>query len=373
MTEPRILRIPFLGANDDACVLREWRATHGERATRGQVICILETTKTVLEVNVDEDCFLYHLVAEGDRIPEGGALGLTSGTELRNYREIASTLDSEKVRLDKGSATRKVTAKAKMLLSRHGLSLDSFLREFGNRGRLGEAQAREFIAQSSPQIGAKVAFETFPQRVGIIGGAGGGGALLIVDALLGSRRQVPVCIFDRDPAFFGKTVCGVPVVGGVDKLPERIQRNEVDAVVLAHNRDLKDRDDTYHELSRQGVRVCNVVAPEVELRHGVTMGTGNVILGRTWIGACTKMGDNNFISAGVHIEHENYIGDSVGFGPGVFTSGRVSIGNRVRLGTGIFVEPGVSVGDDAVIASGITLRTSVQDGTTVRSKDRVRI
>ena len=83
-------------------------------------------------------------------------------------------------------------------------------------------------------------------------------------------------------------------------------------------------------------------------------------------GACTEIGDNNFVSSNVCLEHGNHMGSHCAFGPGVATSGNVCIGDGVRFGTGIFIEPDVNIGDNVVVASGSVLRNNVPNDSIVR-------
>ena len=102
-----------------------------------------------------------------------------------------------------------------------------------------------------------------------------------------------------------------------------------------------------------------MIDPSVDMRSSVTLGVGNVILGHAYIGPCSSIGDNNFISAHVSLEHGNVLTSHCAFGPAVYTSGNVTIGSNVRFGTGIFVEPNVSIGSRAIIGSGQTIVADV--------------
>ena len=151
-------------------------------------------------------------------------------------------------------------------------------------------------------------------------------------------------------------------------VPNDLERGVVNGVVIAFNRNLSERHRVFLELVEKDIPFVNIIDPTVDMRTGVQIGTGNVVLGNVYIGACTKIRDNNFISANVVLEHGNSMGSSCAFGPGVFTSGNVKIGDLVRFGTGIFIEPGLTIGSECVVGSGQTIVTSIKDNTVLTSR-----
>jgi acetyltransferase-like isoleucine patch superfamily enzyme len=80
------------------------------------------------------------------------------------------------------------------------------------------------------------------------------------------------------------------------------------------------------------------------------------------------VGDNNFLSAFVNVEHHNVLGSHCTFGPGVMTSSRVIIGDRCRFGTGVFIEPGVKIGPESIIASGSIITSEVPARSIVKAR-----
>ncbi len=160
-------------------------------------------------------------------------------------------------------------------------------------------------------------------------------------------------------------------MGSFDELDNWFERSEFDSVVIAFNRDLGARQRVFETLNARGVPFANVIDSTVNIRSNVEIGTGNVILGSAYIGACTLVGDNNFLSSNVCLEHGNVLGSHCAFGPGVVTSGNVKIGNGIRFGTGIFIEPRVSIGDGAVVASGSVITKDVPPDTIVKHRENV--
>lgn len=357
---------PFLGANDTEATFLEWEVDSGARVVSGTVVASVETTKSVIDVTVDQGGYLYHLVGAGDCVTPGQALALVADDPVE---DVEATLKALRAETGQNDAQVRVTKKAEIVMRREGIEADAVRRQLGDDvATIDEAAVRDYIARARVNQ-RRYGMEDI-QRVAIIGGAGGGGALIIIDSLMRSPDQRPVCIFDQNETLHGRAVMGVPVVGSLDLLGRMLEEGRIDAVVIAFNRDLRERAALFEKLSADGVPFCNVIDHAADIRSMVEIGTGNVILGHVYVGACSRIGDNNFISANVRLEHGNVLGDTNAFGPGVFTSGNVTIGNGVRFATGIFVEPEVTVNDGAVIASGSVLTVDVPAGSVVKGSRR---
>nr|WP_319385259.1 biotin/lipoyl-containing protein [uncultured Roseibium sp.] len=351
--------VPFLGVNDTEAQLQDWLVNPGDRVSPGDDLCILETTKATIEVSAEAEGFVFPLAQEGDTLKVDQVIGFCSEDPHFDLEGHLAAL------AEASSSIAAPTKKAELLIARNGLDLES-VQKFAGDNRVTEQAVLDFMAKDVGDK-ARLGFDT-GTRVGIIGGVSGGGALIVADALARISSLHAAAIYDRDERFHGKTVLGLPVAGNLDMFLSDVSDGKVDAAVLAFNSNLEERDRVFNSLVEQGVRFVNVIDPSADIRSGVELGVGNVILGHVYIGAGSRLKDNNFVSANVALEHGNVLGSSCAFGPGVFTSGNVSIGDRVRFGTGIFVEPGLSIGDDSVIGSGRTIVTGIKANTRLTSQ-----
>ncbi|RTR01108.1 dihydrolipoamide acetyltransferase family protein [Halomonas nitroreducens] len=75
-------RMPALGADMESGTLAEWHIQPGERVERGQVVCVVETQKGAIEVEIWQSGTVERLVAEpGDRVPVGEVLAVLRGED----------------------------------------------------------------------------------------------------------------------------------------------------------------------------------------------------------------------------------------------------------------------------------------------------
>lgn len=356
----RIITAPHLGANDTEARLVAWLEKPGSKVKRGAPVCELETTKATIEVESPANGFLHVLVEAGATVAAGAPVALLAeeaGFDLAGWKDAQEG--------ENGTTEGTYSRKAQLLLKRHGFSEQDLPAPVG--ARLGEADVEAFL-QARNVREARLGLGTTP-RLAIVGGVSGGGALIVIDSARRMSGLLPVAVYDRDSQFQGQSVLGIPVVGTIEsRLEQDYSRGMFDYLVIAFNRDLAQRDNLFNDLVERGYRFANVIDPNADVRADVSLGEGNVLLGNSYVGACSQIGSNNFISANVALEHGNIVGNSCSFGPGVFTSGNVTIGDRVRFGTGIHIEPGLEIGSDAVIGSGQTVVSSVEQGKLLTSR-----
>src|SRR5690606_9138210 len=83
-------RMPSLGADMEDGVFVEWRVEAGARVERGQVVCVVETQKGAIEVEIWDAGTIARMIAEpGQRIPVGRALAIVAAAG-EDWRAVAA-------------------------------------------------------------------------------------------------------------------------------------------------------------------------------------------------------------------------------------------------------------------------------------------
>jgi len=386
MTEFHMLKMPKLSANDDHGYLAEWAKQPGNYVNKGEVLCMIETTKSISEVEAPASGYFSPIANLGDQIEVGGILAVIT-PEPATIEEAQALVNIAVVEVNPPpipvtGQEAGITLKAKMLAQQHGLDLNQLgytgrkiteddvrkLIDGGNHAESLETQSQDTAAVSTEDLMDTHYSAGRVQKILIIGG--GDGAVQVLDVIAKTPHQRAVAILDDNPNIQGKRVGGVPILGklDLDHVTAGFERGDYDAVVISISTLIKLREEVFLRLKARGVRFANVIHPSVVIGTNVSMGEGNVIMAFAHIGACATLGDNNFLSAYCSIEHHNTLGSHCSFGPGVVTSSRVTFGDRVRCGTGIFIEPKLSIGADAVIGSGCILWKDVPERSILKSK-----
>lgn len=378
------VKMPKVSANDDSGTIVEWLHTTREEVNKGEILCIVETMKSVFEIEAPSSGYFFPLCDAGETIEVGVTIGAITDIQIPQHEvtqllEVTHDLETE-AQVEENSALIPVTGgstmtlKAQLMAKRYGINPAEFAQ---NGKKITEEDVRKYVENKNADKHSErpkmdLVRDHYPdgkvQRILILGG--GDGAVQVLDVLTKTPGQQAVAILDDNPDLRGKKVNGVPVTGGIDmdRIVDLYEQGEFDAVVISISTIIKLRAELFEKLNGRGIPFANVIHPSVVKGINVKMGQGNVIMAFTHLGACASMGDNNFISAYCSIEHHNEMGNHCSFGPGVITSSRVIFGDQVRCGTGIFIEPKIKIGAKSVIGSGCIIWRDVPEDATLKSK-----
>ena len=376
MTTRVIIPMPQFTVNDDAAVIIEWHKKNGESVTKGEMICVAETTKASFEIETDHDGYIFPLVEVNTKVKTGNPLAVVTSEEKDNSKSIKKWLSSIVQKKDsKPSPKKTYTKKAMVLANRLGFDINSVLVTgdiITEKDVLAYYDTLKFSGKKNTthvmDLIDDIYISNKMEKVLIVGG--GDGAVQILDAMRGSQTQRAIGIVDDNPKLQGKTIIGLPILGKIDGeyAAELYKAGRFDAAVISISTNIAFRNKVFDDFTKKGIPFTNIIHSTAYVGLNVSLGTGNVILAFCHIGSCTEIHNNNFLSAYTSIEHHNMLGNSCSFGPGVITSSSVKIADKVRFGTGIFVEPFVKIGSNSTIASGSILTGNVPDGHIVKSR-----
>ncbi len=181
-----------------------------------------------------------------------------------------------------------------------------------------------------------------------------------VERVLGRFRTVRV--LDDDPALWGTTMDGAPVVGGLEEVK---RYDEASIVVCAGHGAVRRR--LVARLSGLGVgpdRYTSVIHPSVEVPAGCTVGAGTVLLARTVMTAGVSVGRHVVVMPQVTLTHDDVVEDFATLCAGVVLGGEVRVGSAAYLGMASSVRERVTVGAGATLGMGAALLHDVPAGQT---------
>lgn len=187
-------------------------------------------------------------------------------------------------------------------------------------------------------------------------GAGGHGKS-VVAVLLASGATV-AGVLDDDPALWGTTVQGVPVLGPIGTG----EAHRGAAAVLGAGT----------QAARQAIvarcphlRWVQAIYPGCYINAMAQIGEGTVVFPGGIVGADARIGAHCIVSGHTTVGHDVVLEDFVQVAPGVQIAGNVHVGRGAMLGIGSVVAPGIRVGEGAVLAAGAVAVRDVPAGGTV--------
>ncbi len=357
-----VVRMPSLNANEDQAVIVNWCIEDGAPVSRGEEVCIVETTKATYDVTAESDGFLRHLVEIDQVVKNNQPVAIITATQDEDYAAALAFLEkTESVTTD-----RRWTKKAELVAKKLGLDMSVLAAKFPDRV-ISEA---DVLASNKPAFeGNDLLEDAYPSlrplRILLIGGGAGGGSVTL-DAISRVQHQRAVGILDNNTALHGKSMMGVPILGPNSMAAELWEKGVFDAAIICITGNIADRTAIFENMRGKGIRFANVIDPSTVVKSYVSMGEGNLIMGNGYLAPSCVLGDNNFLASHTCIEHHTKVGSHCTFGPRSTTSGAVTIGDRVKFGMGVLVEPYLTIGDNCLIPSGCVLTNNLPPNSVVK-------
>lgn len=359
--------IPWTDVNSEAATVVAWHVPDRSRVSSGSALVDVETSKAALEIEVGADGVVLHLVAAGHDVTVGEPVAIVFDDEaaLEAFLHARTSEASASPGASGDGEGPRATAKARELAEELGVDLATIPATGLITVRHVE-EAAGSVPEPAKDAAEPLAGDDSMQRLLLIGA--NLGATQVLDILAATPGQTAIGIVDDNASFWGRTIRGLPVVGGSAAIAALWERSAMDAVVITISTSIEARTRLRGLCQAAGIPLANVIDATAKVATGVRMGSGNVICAFVQLGTETQLGDNNFLSAFNSFDHHNVLGSNISTGPGCMTSGEVQIEDGVRLGTGVFVEPKLTLGAGAMVASGSIIVHSVPADHAVKTK-----
>jgi len=199
------------------------------------------------------------------------------------------------------------------------------------------------------------------QKVVILGI--GGNCIDILDTLHDINDASPrprfqcVGFLDDDPAAQGKRICGIPVIGGLDRA--RSIRGAWFVNGIGSPRTFWRKPQIIARTGLGDDRFVTIVHPSARVSRMATLGAGTVILQNSVVASNAKVGKHVMVLPLSVISHDAVIGDYSTIAGGVCISGNVRVGRACYLGSNCAIREHLSIGDAALCGVGSTVIADV--------------
>jgi len=195
---------------------------------------------------------------------------------------------------------------------------------------------------------------------------GGGHAKVLIDIARRVRGVEVVAITEQDPSKQGKSLLGVPILGGDNLLPDLLKKGVRAAIVgVGAVKVSPVRQKLFEEAERLGFEMVNLVDPSAVVSKESRLGRGVAIFPGVIVNAGTVLGNNVILYSGVIVEHDVTLQNHVQVSPGAMIAGGVEVGEGTFLGAGCCILQGVKIGRDVTVGAGAVVLHDVSEETTV--------
>jgi sugar O-acyltransferase (sialic acid O-acetyltransferase NeuD family) len=350
---------PLVNTNEPEAEVIELNLRPFSRIARGEVVCVLETSKATMEVESEHDGWVGEVrIALHDRVTAGDLI-----CEVFDAEPAPAPAEAAAPAADGGQAARpRLTRKAEAMARAAGVDLsalptDRFITERDILALVGEPQP------APAGLGEAVLSRIRPNSVVIFGG--GGLARDLIDSMRTRRELEALCVVD-DRLEPGQEVLGVPVVGGRDRLDALVEAGVRLAVCAVGGIGaIQVRIDIFEALERAGLQLATLVDRGAMVAPSATLAPGAQLFPGAVASSGAVIGRGALINTGAIVSHDCRIGDYSHIAPGAILAGDVTVGEATLIGMGVTATLGCRIGSRCIVGNGSAVTGDVPDRTIV--------
>ena len=353
------IKIPLLNPNEPEALLASLPIAEGAAIKAGQVVAVIETTKSTGELLAEEDGYLVGVrFQQGDTLQAGEVLAYIADTEGASDPSLPPWAAADPLQTKKSESLSgvRLTDPARELALAEGLDLESL-----PQGILVTRQVvQDLLMEARPTPPLAVPQDVTDGRL-VIYGAGGHGCSLA--ALVQQSETYEIIGFLDDGVPAGTQVEGLAVLGSGEKLTELVE----DGIRLAINGvggvgDLPARLAVYQKLAKAGMACPTVIHSTAFLEDSAILSDGIQVYPFAYVGVRVRVGFGSIINTGAIVSHDCELAAYVNLSPGATLAGGVVVGEAALIGMRATVNLNVRVGKRARIGNGATVKADVPDG-----------
>jgi acetyltransferase EpsM len=351
--------IPLLNVNEPEAQLAAVHVQEGQFVDIGDVICVLETSKSTTEVTADTKGYVIGLnFSEGQNVPAGVRLCFLSETPDWDPRDFELDTESDVDNIPKGL---RITQPALTQAQQAGLDLSALpvgpliTVPMINKISADSALAPDFPLESK-----------FDNRAILIYGGGGHGKSLI-DLIYSLHTYEIAGILDDNLSVHSR-IMGIQVLGGAELLP-KLHAQGINKAVNAVGGigNVRIRLEVFRQLRAAGFGFPTLVHPTAYVEPSATLAAGVQIFPQAYVGSEVNIGFGSIINTGAIVSHDCMIDEVVNISPGAILAGGVEIGREVLIGMGATVNLYTTIGAGSLVGNGATVKTDVPDKSIVKA------
>lgn len=350
---PTPIVVPLLNANEPEARLVDIHISDGQRVEPGDILFTVETTKAASDVEAPSAGFVRLVAAEGDTLSVGDLLAyLTESVD-----EALPTREQPPAQpTDSTPGDLRITKPARALAESLGLDLASLPTD----RLLTESAIREVAASLAP-----VELPDFGEGQILIYGAGGH-AKAVMEMVQAIGANPIAGIVDDNPSLKGKSVLGIPVLGGRELLPVlRAKGLALAANGVGGILDIAVRVRLFELLAQAGFAFPALPHPRATVEPSAILGEGVQVFANAYVGSSTVLHPRCMVNTGAIVSHDCEIGEYTHIAPGAMLAGHVHVGKRSLVGMGVTTAIGIKIGDGVRIGNGAVVYADVPDKTIV--------
>ncbi len=349
------LTAPLLSTNEPEAIVVEVRVEGYSEIRRGDVVCVLETTKATADLESEWDGYT-------------GPVSVQAGDHIHAGEVVCEVFAELPERSEQPAAAEAGTGRGRPRLSR---GAEKLARDAGVD--LSLLPAGRFVTEADVRALIEASAEAATIDESILGAIGdhsvvvfgaGGHAKSLIDLVRSSTEYEPLCVADDDPNA-GDRLLDVPIVPGsaLATLREHGLRYAVNAVGgIARIQARIDADDRLREL---GFELPALADSTAFVAASASLADGAQVFATAAVCSAAEVGRSAIVNTGAVVSHDCRIGANAHVAPGALLAGAVEVGEAALVGMGVTVHIGVNIGARSIVGNSAVVNEDVPADTIV--------
>lgn len=336
---------PLISANEDLAKIVSINIKQNNFYKKDYVICILETSKTSIDINLEENGYVYMLYSEGDEVKAGDILGLVSNKKIDK-----DLIDQSKKNKNKNLNEAEVTLKAKEILKKYNIKPN----EIKKTGIIQSSDVEKFLNKKKNNTGFSLSDDVGEHKKNSI------------ENEYEKFEQIM-----KLNEFKGVTLDDVTKLKKTLLLIDNIYRNKWNRTIPTIDA-LFDRwksAEKYSKNEKTNISHLSYIIGDVRIGKQTFVGPYTFLDG----GGGLTIGDYTSIATGVHIYSHDNISRALSGYKQPTTKAKTSIGNCCFIGPNAVITKGVSIGDHCFVGANSVVTFDVPSFTAVAGNPGTKI
>lgn len=344
----KIINTPQLGVNDLSAEIIEWLISDGQEILIGDLLCTIETTKTVVDIESDANGYVKLLVPEGTEVKINQPICIIYSS-LNEYKKY-SDIDSKSLQKSIEPESLVVTKKAQKLIDANDIDINQHFKS----GIVKEKDVVKLIDSLGKDFN-EINIIARKNNIFIYGASQGGYTALEALRLNGNNDEI-IGFIDDDIQKCGKKSYGLPV-SSPSQIEAYEKKEHLHVFIAIANSSLRENKTRWAK--KNGIIVITVRHPNTYISPSAKIGNGCYIKAGAVIDSNTIIGDGCIIDNNATIAHDNKIGKFCHLAPGVSLGSNIVVGDKSIIGIGSSISTGIIIGANNIISVGsaVTINT----------------
>lgn len=362
MSQAQAVHVPLINPNETEARLVSVAVTNGDQVAKGDVLAMLETTKSTFELLADSDGFVAGLSAQqGQMLPAGQVFLYLAPSKEWQPAQTQRAADGDAV-----PAGLRITQPALQLAHKRNIPLASL--------PVGPIITEDFIAKlAGNEVGSFTIPEaaSAPDAVIVYGGGGHGKAVIdllraaggyTLAGVVDDSRQPGERVLPSEAGHDATVIGGEPALAALREAGCQWALNAVGGIGA-----MSARISVFEKLEAAGFQLPTLIHPSAVVEPSAQIGAGVQVFPHAYIGSEARIGKGVIINTGAIVSHDCVVEDFANLSPGSILAGSVQVGRGSLVGMGVTVNLNVRIGSMARIGNSATVKEHVPDGGVVRA------